>query len=98
MSQDRRLHARVHGIVQGVGFRHFVWKQAQGLGLTGWVRNCYDGTVEVVAEGPEPALQALLERLRQGPPAARVERVDVRWEPPTHEFLTFDIAPTAPCP
>ncbi len=89
-----RLHARVEGRVQGVGFRHFVWKQAQALGLTGWVRNRRDGSVEVVAEGPAAALDALVRALRQGPPASRVDAVHVQRGPATHEFVTFDIRPT----
>jgi len=90
----QRLHARVHGQVQGVGFRYFVWRQAKALGLTGWVRNRRDGTVEVVAEGPERALKLLLAVLYEGPPAARVEDVEVTWEPATRKFLIFEIRPT----
>lgn len=94
---ERRLHARIYGLVQGVGFRHFVWKRAQALGITGWVRNCRDGSVEVVAEGPEEALQQLLEYLRRGPLGSRVDKVDVRWEMPTLEFLEFEVRPTTIC-
>ncbi len=89
-----RLHARVYGLVQGVGFRHFVWKHAQALGLTGWVRNRRDGSVEVVAEGPREALETLLTHLHQGPWGSRVEQVQAHWEPATHEFLDFEVRPT----
>ncbi len=89
-----RLHARVYGVVQGVGFRHFVWKHALSLRLTGWVRNRRDGSVEVVAEGSRENLETLLAYLHQGPLGARVDRVEVQWEPPTHEFLDFEIRPT----
>lgn len=69
------LQANVHGRVQGVGFRFFVIEEANRLGLHGWVRNQPDGTVEVFAEGPESKLHSLLEKLRRGPIAARVENV-----------------------
>ncbi|TMD54260.1 MAG: acylphosphatase, partial [Chloroflexi bacterium] len=61
------LHAYVHGRVQGVGFRYFVAQKAQSLGLRGYVRNEYDGSVEVLAQGPRPALEHLLTYLRRGP-------------------------------
>jgi acylphosphatase len=64
------------GRVQGVGFRWFVRQAAEEDGLTGWVRNLADGRVEVQAAGPEEALGALERRLREGPPAARVEAVE----------------------
>ena len=66
----------VHGIVQGVGFRWFVRRQGHRLGLVGWARNLSDGSVEVVADGPGTALQALHEALQRGPGGARVDRVD----------------------
>jgi acylphosphatase len=66
----------VHGRVQGVGFRWFVWKTAQRLGLGGVARNLPDGSVEVVAEGPGPALEQLAQALQRGPPLAQVERVE----------------------
>ncbi len=88
---NERLTARVHGRVQGVGYRHFVWTRARRLGLTGRVRNERDGSVAVVAEGPRPALERLLEALREGPPAARVERVDATWGPAAGAFDDFEI-------
>jgi acylphosphatase len=66
----------VHGRVQGVGFRWFVWRTAEPLGLAGSARNLPDGAVEVVAQGPEPALRALEQALRQGPAQAQVDRVE----------------------
>ncbi len=73
------LHAVVHGRVQGVFFRASTQKKAQALGLTGWVRNLPDGTVEVLAAGPRSVLERLLEWLHQGPPLARVQRVEHDW-------------------
>lgn len=92
-SSRRRLHALISGRVHGVGFRVFVLRRAQMLGLTGRVRNLYFPArqVEVIAEGPEEALEQLLAALRRGPSAAEVTRVDVSWEPATGEFLDFDI-------
>lgn len=80
-----RLHARVVGRVQGVGYRWFVLRRAEGLALGGWVRNCADGDVEVMAEGPREHLERLLEALRKGPGASRVLRVDETWSNPGPE-------------
>ena len=66
----------VSGMVQGVGFRWFVARHARTLGLTGYARNLPNGSVEVVAEGPEEALPALEELLRRGPASAQVDRVE----------------------
>jgi len=86
-----RLHAVVHGYVQGVSFRYFTWRCAQELGLTGYVQNRWDGTVEVVAEGSRPALEELLAYLRLGPRAAFVTDVDVRWPAPTGNLPPFEV-------
>lgn len=86
-----RLHAQVHGMVQGVGFRAFVIRRAVVLGLTGWVRNRSDGDVEVVAEGRRSLLAVLLSDLEKGPRAAEVERVESEWLPPTSEFSEFRV-------
>ncbi len=66
----------VHGRVQGVGFRWWVWRQATRLGLHGLARNLRDGSVEVIAEGSDSGLADLERLLAQGPPAAQVERVE----------------------
>ena len=68
-----QLHVRVSGIVQGVGFRWFVRERARRLGLSGWVRNLPDGSVEVVAAGDDGQLALLKEELRRGPPGAVVD-------------------------
>src|SRR5205807_9329129 len=68
-----RLHAIVHGDVQGVGFRYFVLRRAREARLAGWVRNRADGTVECLAEGPRAALEGLLADLRRGPGLAEVQ-------------------------
>jgi acylphosphatase/2-polyprenyl-3-methyl-5-hydroxy-6-metoxy-1,4-benzoquinol methylase len=86
------LHAIVRGRVQAVGFRYFVQRQATALGLRGWVRNLGDGsTVEVMAEGPRDALEALLTDLRSGPRHAAVDSVEVNWAEPSRAFSAFEI-------
>lgn len=71
----RRLLIR--GQVQGVGYRWWAARQARALGLSGWVRNLHDGRVECWAEGPEAALEALVQACRGGPPSAEVDAVEV---------------------
>jgi acylphosphatase len=90
--QKVRMRAIVKGIVQGVGFRYFTVYQAQRIGgITGYVRNLRDGSVEVVAEGEREKLEHLLAQLRKGPTGAHVTGVDVFWENPTGEFTNFGI-------
>ena len=86
-----RLHATVFGRVQGVSFRFYTRDTAVELGLTGWVANRFDGSVEVVAEGPRSALDQLLEFLHQGPPMARVNQVLHEFCSATGEFKRFAI-------
>ena len=84
-----RLDARIRGRVQGVGFRWFASREARRLELDGWVANEADGSVHVVADGARDDLEQLLEALREGPPAALVERVVATWPPiPTGGALT----------
>lgn len=87
-----RLHAVVRGDVQGVGFRYFVQRRADQLGLHGWVRNNDDGTVEVTAEGERAKLEDLKRALEQGPRMARVDRVDAQWSQATGGLGRFDLA------
>lgn len=88
---NKRMEAVVRGRVQGVAFRHHTQVQANRLRLTGWVANRSDGSVRVVAEGPEAALKQLAAWLDVGPSAAWVEAVDVRWMDGTGEFRGFEI-------
>ena len=85
------LHARISGYVQGVGFRYFVIRIAQPLGLRGYTRNLSDGNVEVVAQGPRIALERLLEQLRRGPSASEVEEVQTTWREPGEHFSGFHV-------
>lgn len=86
------MHAVVRGRVQGVGFRYFVRQAARELGLRGWVRNLPDGSVELEAEGDEAQLEALEERLRQGPALARVQAVDATRSAEKRTFQTFEVS------
>jgi acylphosphatase len=91
MSGMERLHAQVYGDVQGVGFRAFVFRRALSYGLSGWVRNRPDGSVELLAEGPRAMLDTLLEEIKTGPSGSTVDRVETRWEPASSEFRVFGV-------
>lgn len=85
----KRLNAIVTGRVQAVGYRNFAWKAARNLPVLGYVRNLPDGNVEVVAEGPHAALEALLEKLHKGPLLSRVIDVRTEYASATGEFNEF---------
>lgn len=89
-----RLHAIVEGRVQGVGYRAFVEQNAYALRLEGWVRNRWDGSVEVIAEGERQVLDKLLAALYRGPRAANVSSIQVEWLPATGEFSHFSVRMT----
>lgn len=91
MADPQRLEAIVHGRVQGVAFRHYTLLRARDLELTGYVRNRWDGTVEVVAEGAQDALEQLLSFLRVGPRAAYVTHVDANWRAATGKPSRFEV-------
>lgn len=91
MSQLKQLTAVIHGTVQGVSFRYYTQQAARRLGVTGWVANQRNGTVKVMAEGDEATLQAFLDFLHDGPPAAHVQRVDATWAEGTGDFHTFSV-------
>jgi acylphosphatase len=71
------LHVRVTGLVQGVFFRAWARDEAQALGVSGWIRNCSDGSVEALVEGEAEAIEELIDLLREGPPGAQVEDVEI---------------------
>ena len=79
---DLAVHIIVYGHVQGVFFRASALAQALELGLTGWVRNLHDGTVEVHAEGSQGDLDNFIEWCRGGPPSAAVSKCDLNWVVP----------------
>jgi acylphosphatase len=86
-----RVHLAIHGRVQGVYFRASAIHEARNLGLTGWVRNCPDGSVEAVAEGSRKKLDDLIGWCRNGPPGARVKGVEIQWLDANGEFQDFRI-------
>jgi acylphosphatase len=97
MSADQRQHQlehrkafKIHGRVQGVGFRWWARHQARSLGLRGSVRNSPDGTVEIVLAGPPQAVDDMTERLKVGPPAAHVRRLE-EIPPPSDIPADFEI-------
>lgn len=92
--ESTRLHAVIEGSVQGVGFRGFVLDHAINLGLKGWVRNQWNGNVEVLAEGSHESLELLLDHLRQGPNLSQVSNVQVEWQESKNEFTSFFVAKT----
>jgi len=88
---NERIIAQVHGHVQGVGFRFAAQQRALELGLRGTVRNRWDGSVEVVAEGSPNRLDALVRWLHQGPPLAVVTQVELTRQRATGEFDSFEV-------
>jgi len=86
-----RIHCYISGRVQGVSYRAYTQREAIQLGLCGWVRNCPDGRVELVAEGEQETLQQFVLWCYQGPPAANVTDVKTQWEADTGTYRTFDI-------
>ncbi len=86
-------HLKIDGLVQGVGYRDAMCREADRLGVTGWVRNCRDGSVEAMVDGAPAALDAIIAWARRGPPAARVSNVTVSDAPGS--FAGFDWRPTA---
>ena len=86
-----RLEVTVAGRVQGVGFRYFARREAELLGLDGWVANTPDGMVRCVAEGPRDCLETFRDRMRDGPPSSIVERVMEAWMPATGTLGRFTV-------
>jgi len=87
----KKLEAVVSGMVQGVGFRYFVYRTARQLGLVGWARNLPDGRVQVVAEGDRGTLEVFVRELRVGPRFASISDIALRWAEPDGKYTTFDV-------
>ena len=90
-SDHVRVHLKINGRVQGVYFRASTVAQARRLGVTGWVVNASDGSVEAVAEGTRVRIEELITWCRRGPSGAQVTTVEVRWEAWRNEFSSFSI-------
>ncbi|MBW0005368.1 MAG: acylphosphatase [Hyphomicrobiales bacterium] len=91
---DRTVHVMITGIVQGVGYRAFIERQALSLSLCGWVRNRRDGSVEAVFSGDAASIDRMLAACRSGPRLAMVEEVSVTERAADGELREFDVLPT----
>ena len=90
-TQKVRAEIIANGLVQGVGFRWFVHREAVRLGLTGWVTNNADGSVSLVAQGERSTLEDLVASVRRGPRSSMVRNVTLEWSTEEISFKTFDI-------
>ncbi|WP_287373546.1 acylphosphatase [Prosthecochloris sp.] len=91
ITMEKRVLVTVYGLVQGVGFRMFVERSASRLGLSGWVRNMPDGTVQIDAQGPDGLVDELLNDTKIGPPASKVSSLDVIEKQPDHTRTGFNV-------
>lgn len=82
---------RISGLVQGVGYRYFVLRTAQKLGIVGYVKNLYDGGVEIIAEGESGPLNQLVEEAKIGPLSSDIRDMKIEWREPTGSFDSFDV-------
>lgn len=93
--ENKAIHIKVDGHVQGVGFRYFVYEKATSLNLMGWVRNRYDGSVEIWAQGNSARLQDLLDAIHIGPSRSFVSDVKFEWFTDSGvEYTQFSMLPT----
>ena len=86
-----RAEIVVNGLVQGVGFRYFVMREAQKLGLIGYVKNLYTGEVITVVEGEKAVVEEMVKKLRVGPIHASVKSCKVDWQEPKNEYTEFEV-------
>jgi len=91
MSNLKRFRAKIFGIVQGVGFRWFVMREAEKFNIAGYVRNMYDGTVEVDAQGEAEEIEKFIIALRKGPPMGAVARMEMEWLVPAEDNTAFRV-------
>lgn len=91
MAELVRAHVVISGRVQGVFFRMETLEEARKTGVSGWVKNKQNGTVEAVFEGKKALVDSVIQWCRQGPPVSRVDNVDIEWEPYTGKFTGFSI-------
>ena len=89
--EKARLRVVIEGRVQGVFFRAATREEACSLGLSGWVKNCLDGRVEVVFEGERDKVEQILKWCQKGPPGAMVRNIEENWGDATREFDSFSI-------
>lgn len=89
----KQIHLFISGFVQGVGYREFVKREAEKLGIVGWVRNLLDSRVEVVAQGPEGILKKFVNICEKGPFLADVQNVAIEWQESKQAFDSFEKNP-----
>jgi acylphosphatase len=87
----KRAEILVNGLVQGVGFRYFVLREAQALGLKGFVKNLFTGEVLTVVEGEKSLIESLFKKLKVGPSYASVKNATINWDGSKNEFTNFEI-------
>ena len=85
------VHIIVQGMVQGVGFRYFVSRQATKLSLSGFVRNLYDGDVEIEAYGDRSLLEELIKEVKVGPRSAYVKDLRIEWKEFQERYMGFEV-------
>jgi acylphosphatase len=81
----------VKGLVQGVGFRYFIYRHATNLGLSGFTKNLYDGSVEIEAQGNRSAIEELIKLVKVGPRSAQVTDLKIDWKESPNQYTHFDI-------
>jgi acylphosphatase len=90
-NKEVRAEILLTGLVQGVGFRYFVTRHAERLGLKGYTRNLYSGEVEIVVEGERYKIEELISEVKTGPSHAHVNKCRVEWAESKNEFTTFGV-------
>ncbi len=91
MTMFAEVYCIVYGKVQGVGYRDFVTRSAKEYGMTGWIRNKVDGTVELIAQGTPDDLKEFVEALNEGSVLAKVDSIAVDWRTPVKQFEDFSV-------
>lgn len=88
---EARAEIWINGLVQGVGFRYFVERHAQALGLKGYCKNLYSGEVQIVVEGERYKIEELVKKVKVGPSHSAVKNCRVDWSEIKYEFTSFEI-------
>lgn len=91
MKEKARAEIKADGLVQGVGFRYFVMRNAKNLGLNGFVKNLYSGEVKTVIEGEKEKIEELHNKIKSGPSRAQVNNTSIVWSDNLNEFINFEV-------
>ena len=87
----KQVHLLISGFVQGIGYRSWVRSRARSLGLTGWINNLENGSVETVFQGEEEKIKEMIKLCKEGPPMAEVENIEIQWDQINGEFKDFQV-------